>query len=97
MGSGSDAGAAALPRLRRHEGPGYGRHLLLLLPPRRDMAAARDGGGSGPGHFQLRAPSVSLSSATQEAIADAAETISSRGSNVFWGRGARQGSAGTWP
>lgn len=45
MGSGSDAGAAALPRLRRHEGPGYGRHLLLLLPPRRDMAAA---GGDGP-------------------------------------------------
>lgn len=44
VGSGSDAGAAALPRLRRHEGPGYGHHLLLL-PPRRDMAAA---GGDGP-------------------------------------------------
>lgn len=67
VGSGSDAGAAALPRLRRHEGPGHGRHLLLLLlPPRRDMAAA---GGGGPDALHPRSDVVGVKFAPSDPAA----------------------------
>lgn len=73
MGNGS-AGAAALPRLRRHEGPGYGGPPRPA-PSRREEESRAEPGREPRGRCDMAAGGVSFGSAQRETRKPLKKTI----------------------